>query len=850
MIFIPKLPPFVKKIRFPQLSCCSFVLEIAFIHLTKICMKITNLCLILLLSAFAHAQTASLKGQMKDASGAPVVFANVALFSAADSLLLKVETTDETGSFLLRNLKPGQYFLSATFVGLSDFRKDGISLADGQALDLGPLPFPAAAVELATATVVTSRPLVEVKPDRTVFNVEGTINSTGNDALSLLRKAPNVTVDNNDNVNLLGRSGVLLYVDGKRLPLTGQDLANYLQNLPADQIDRFDIITSPGAKYEAEGNAGIIDIRLKRDKSLGANGSLSSTVSQGKRLRRNLSGTGNFRNRYMNTFGSAGIGDGNGINDMQFESFQNGLRLEETNENRPSWEYYNLRLGTDFFLGKKHTIGFLVNANKGTNDNETTNHISIAKATDPEAVFDSILVADTDNQGSGTQNTFNLNYRFDNAKGRTLNIDLDYGSYRNRSERLQANRYYDSSESELLSEFITGFDTPTDIDILTAKLDYEDDLWGGKLGAGTKISRVASDNTFLVFDEETGTPIRDDRRSNIFGYDENVYAGYVSYNRPLSQKLNASVGLRAEQTDATGDLQAFIDSLSEPTVRLNYLSWFPSAGLTWQLAQMHSLSLNYGRRINRPDYNVLNPFYNQLSQLSFEKGNPRLRPEIVNNVELGYTWKYMYNFTLGYSLTEDQITRLIGPDDSDPRASFINWDNLATQKIWSFGVSAPVQIKKWWNAYFSGNFSHTDNQADYGDGKVVDVQAFSYTIYQQHTFDLPAGFKFELSGWYSGPGVWGGVFKYDPSYSLDLGIQRKFLKDKLNVRLSANDIFYQSWWSGVSAFDGMVSKGSGRWDSRRIGASISYRFGNDNVKSRQRQTGIEAESKRTGGGGN
>ena len=327
-------------------------------------------------------------------------FANVALFSAADSLLKKVEPTDEAGKFTVTNIAAGDYFLVASFVGMSDLRKPDIHLDGGQTLDLGALSFKPVAMELAEATVTTSRAMVEVKSDRTVFNIEGTINSTGNDAFSLLRKAPSVMVDNNDNISLLGRAGVLLYVDGKRLPLTGQDLVNYLQNLPADQIDRFDIITSPGAKYEAEGNAGIIDIRLKRDKSLGANGSISGNVNQGKRLRRNLSGTGNFRNKIMNTFGSAGIGAGEGINDMQFESLQNGLQLGETNVNRPEWSYYNLRLGTDFFLGKHHTVGFLVDANKGDNTNTTVNRVTIRQAASSNSAFDSILVANTVNEGN------------------------------------------------------------------------------------------------------------------------------------------------------------------------------------------------------------------------------------------------------------------------------------------------------------------------------------------------------------------------------------------------------------------------------------------------------------------
>jgi iron complex outermembrane receptor protein len=364
------------------------------------------------------------------------------------------------------------------------------------------------------------------------------------------------------------------------------------------------------------------------------------------------------------------------------------------------------------------------------------------------------------------------------------------------------------------------------------------------MGFGSKFSQVVSDNTFLFYIEESGVPVLSDRKSNLFNYDERVYAGYMSYARPLGKKWAMSAGLRAEQTDANGDLKAFLPALQEAPVVLQYLSWFPNVGLTWQAAPEHSFALNSGRRINRPDYNVLNPFNNQMSELSYEKGNRNLQPEIVNNIELGYTLAYRYNFKLGYSRTTDQITRLIAPDKDNPLAGFITWANLANQTIVSFDASIPVQITKKWNAYFNASASHIDNQADYGDGGIVDVQAFTYSIFQQHTFDLPAGFKGEISGWYGGPGVWGGVFVYESSWSLDIGLQRKFLKERLNVKLSASDLFYQSGWDGVSSFDGLVSSGSGRWDSRRLSLSIGYRFGNENVKSRKRSTGIETEAGR------
>lgn len=265
------------------------------------------------------------------------------------------------------------------------------------------------------------------------------------------------------------------------------------------------------------------------------------------------------------------------------------------------------------------------------------------------------------------------------------------------------------------------------------------------------------------------------------------------------------------------------------------------------MSQTNSVSFNYGRRINRPDYNVLNPFRDQLSQLSIEKGNPYLNPEIVNNVEVGYTLFYMYNFKIGYSRTDNKITRLIGPDESNPKAGFISWGNLATQTVISANASLPMQFTKWWDGYFNLSGSRIDNQADYGDGAVVDVQAWSYTIFSQQSFKLPKTFKAQVSGYYSGPGVWGGVFIYDANWSLDAGIQRNFMKEKLLVRASVNNIFNRFGWRGESSFNGLVSTGTGSWDARFVSLNVKYSFGNQNLKFKQRKTGVESEEKRTGG---
>lgn len=794
-----------------------------------------------------QAQTGMIRGSLQNAAGDPLGFANVALYRAADSSLAKVAISEDDGRFELPSLDGGAYRLEASYLGLPSYR-EAITLEPGQVLDLGVRTFGESAVELEEAIVRAARPLVEIKPDRTIFNVQGTINSTGEDALSLLRKAPGVLVDNNDQLSVLGRSGVLLYVDGKQLPLRGNELAQYLSALQADQIDHIAIISNPGARYDAAGNAGIIDIRLKKDKNHGANGSINTSFSQGRYFRANTGASGNYRNKHLNVFGNGAVFRNRGFNTIDFLNVQNGLSLDEINRMYNRGEGFEVRAGLDYFLSDHHTVGVLASAGEFGSERRSLNRVRIASLASP-TLPDSILLASTRGDDSRQRLTANLNYRYDNRKGRTLNLDADLGQFANTNVRFQPNRYYAADGSTPLSEVINAFDTPTDIAIYTLKADYEQDLLGGKWSAGAKYSQVVSDNTFLVYDVPAELYELNRRLSNTFDYDERVMAGYLQYGRSLGKTWQMNAGLRGEHTTARGDLQAFLPELQEPPVNLHYFNLFPTAGLSWQPMDGHALNLQYGRRINRPDYHVLNPFNNLLSQLSYEKGNPFLRPEIVHNLELGYTLLQRYNLKVAYSRTLDQITRLIGPDAQDPRANFISWENLARQTVWSANLSAPIQLAAFWSAYVNINASHLHNQADYGQGATVDLQAFTYNLYHQQSFQLPYGLKAEISGWYSGPGIWGGVFRYDPSWSLDLGLQRRFLREKLNVRLNVTDIFYEAYWSGVSAFNGLEARGQGQWDSRRCSISLSYDMGNQKVRSRRRNTGLEEEAKRLGGNG-
>jgi outer membrane receptor protein involved in Fe transport len=810
-------------------------------------MKCTITTLLLFFCTIALlANTGSVQGKIMSEDNEPVIFANIFLHNSTDSTLAKVEVSDIKGFFTFQNIDQGSYFLVATSIGYEDLTISNIDIAPGKVIDLKSKTMLNSSVELETAVVTARRSIIEIKPDRTVFNVQGTINSAGANAIELLRKAPGVLVDNNDNISIMSSSGVLVYVDGKKLPLSGDNLTNYLQSLPAEQIDRIDIITNPGAKYEAEGNAGIIDIRLKKNENHGTNSSLSGNFSQGRFASGNINAVANYRNSKFNTFGTLGFNNGERYHEMFFLNYQNDLLLDEYQYNRSTYENWNYRIGTDFFLGNSSTLGFIVTGNYGDGGTNTTNTNYIS--TGLNTPVDSVLFAENISDRSNHQNTYNVNYVY-RAGNTSLNIDADYGRYRNEFDYFQPNRYYNEDQTELFSQVITAYDTPVDIDIYSAKADFETELFGGTFGLGTKLSKVETNNTFLFYDIPNEERIQNDQRSNIFLYDEKVYAGYINFARPINEKLNFSAGLRLEQTDASGDLQAFVAELQEPPIHLEYIDYFPSLGLTYQYKPQHSFSLNYSRRINRPDYNVLNPFRVQQSELSFRKGNPFLQPEIVNKYELNYTLKYRYNFKLSYNKTDNQITRLIAPDDEDPRAGFITWANLAEQKIYAANIAAPIDITDKWNVFLNINGSFKDNQARYDDGGVVDVQSWSYGFYQQHTFKLPKAFTGEISGWFSGPGIWGGVFEYETSWSLNLGLQRKFFNDQMNVRLAINDIFDQSGWSGFSEFNGLYAEGMGNWDSRKVSMSVSMNFGNRKVKSRKHKTGIEDETGRVNSDG-
>ena len=788
----------------------------------------------------AQSPDTGLSGRVVDENNAPISFANIILFQAADSVMAKAGYSAEDGYFNFTHVTPGDYYLNISFVGFDTYASQPMNIATGQVQSLGVIRMTPFAAELGEVVVASTKPIVEVKPDKTVFNVEGSVNSIGYNALELLRKAPGVVVDNNDRLMLIGKSGVKVYIDGKQSILSGDDLANYLKSLQSTQIESIEIITQPSSRYEAEGNAGIINIRLIRDKSLGTNATISLEHGQATHGRSNANVNVNNRTQKMNVFGNVNYSRGESSNEQHFQRTTPAIFADQDNLGINEWNNFGLRAGLDVYTGKHSTVGVLFDGY--SNNDDWNSHVVTTISPTPQAPATEILEGFNHVQNERDNYNVNGNYRFDNTKGTVLNIDLDYGKFKNTGQSYQPNYYYDAVTSELTDTRIFSANTPTSIDIKTFKLDFEKPLFGGTAGAGVKIAQITTDNNYEFFDIIDDNPVLNIDRSNQFVYEENINAGYVNFNRQW-QKFGVQLGVRVEETDSQGDLTSQKPD-SDETVVQDYLEFFPSGGMTYQVSQKHSLRLGYSRRIDRPNYQDLNPFEFKLDELTFQKGNPFLRPQFSNSFSLTHTFNYTLNTTLSYSHTNDLMAELTDTSGTDG-AAFIRMENVAQQDLVSLSVSYPFALSKSWNVFANTSVTNTQNQADFGDGKVVDISATMFNIYMQHSFMLPKKFTFEVSGWYNSPGIWGGNFASGEMWSIDAGIQKKLFNDRGNIKLAVSDIFKTQEWSGENNFGALAMKARGGWESRQVKLNFTYLVGNTDVKgSRRRSTGLEEESKR------
>ena len=418
---------------------------------------------------------------------------------------------------------------------------------------------------------------------------------------------------------------------------------------------------------------------------------------------------------------------------------------------------------------------------------------------------------------------------------------MDLRWYHNGTVTNQPNFYRPALDAPPDEERIFSSLAPTDIQIYAFTADHERPFARGSLGIGTKLSTVLTDNVYTFYNLEEGVDVLDIERSNDFLFRESIGAGYATYSGAWAG-FQVNVGVRAEATFSRGELTAFKQT-DNNIVERSYLNFFPSGGLTYQAGPLHQVRLNYSRRIDRPSYQALNPFEFKLSELSYSRGNPFLRPQYTHSVSLSHTYRYVLNTSLTFSYTNDFFANI--SDSTEVSRTFLETINLDDQRVLSASVSYPYSPRPWWSTYTSVTGYNTRNRADLGQGRLIDVQATVASLYHQSNFKLPADWSLEASGWFSSPSIWGAVYKTDTNYSIDLGVRKKIFKGRGDVKVALTDVFNTAPWRGVQDFAGFYVDASGGWESRQLRINFSYLFGNDQVKkARNRKTGADAEGNR------
>ena len=561
---------------------------------------------------------------------------------------------------------------------------------------------------------------------------------------------------------------------------------------------------------------------------------------QGVTPKGNAAANFNFRNNKINVFANAGVSVGDyrytphAIRIQKDTLYDQRLTLIQGNTS------YNIKAGADYFINSQQTIGIIATAGIGESDWNSVSRTDIYY--NPTKEYVKTLTALNDIPRRRTNFNTNLNYRYADTNGVEINLDADYGFFRGRAESLQPN-YYTDKEGKLLSEVITRNSTPTDINIYSGKVDFVIPTGSGKLGFGGKFVYVETNNTSDFYNNVNNSSIKAQDRSFNFLYTELVSAAYVTYQRQLSKKLSLQAGVRVEHTNSEGQLTRHDGNVQpDNNVTRDYVDFFPNAALTYNLNEKNTFNLSYSRRIDRPVYQDLNPFEMKLDELTYLKGNSFLRPQYTDNIELSHTWNNLITTSIGYSYVKDYATLTT---DTLNNSTFVTTRNLAQQQILNASVSAPFTIQSWWRGFATVWVNYQVFDGEISDSK-VDEKATGYGANLQQSFTIGNGYTAEVSGWFNGPSRFSPTWKLKAMGGVDVGVQKTVLNKNGTVKLSATDIFKTAnAFRATNDFGGLIANINVGMESQTVRLTFTYRLGNNILKaSRQRQTGLESESKR------
>jgi iron complex outermembrane receptor protein len=783
----------------------------------------------LFLSGFLKAQ--SIKGMVTDEKYQPVDQASVSLLRKSDSSLIKMELT-VNGHFHFDQLQSGVYYISVSHIGYLDARSAIISV-DGTAQVITDLMLKKGVATLRSVAVVGRKSLVELKPDKTVLNIAGSVNSIGADALELLRKSPGVQVDKDDQLSLNGKNGVQVYIDNRPSPLRGQELAAYLKSLPSGQIERIELISNPPASFEASGSGGIINIRLKQQTASGWNGVVSGGWAIGARPRYDGGLSLNYRNQKISFYSQYNYAATTSLADFHLNRMVADTVFDQTARIRSENSMHAYKAGIDVAIDRKQSIGLSLHGNIADPEIYNRNRTPIYSFTTGNTK--TILLSANDTRQHNRQDGLNLNYQYRDSSGQQLSVSGDYAYYSLESSQWQPNSFLDPTTGVVQSQRTYFIESPTVISIYTVKADYERPFAKGKLGIGLKSGFVRSDNEFRQYQVTTVGKEFDATNSSRFLYKENVQAGYLQYGR-TGQQLAMQLGVRMELTNTEA-----------AAVHRQYLDLFPNLALTFFPKSPNRFTLSYQRRIDRPVYKDLNPFEYRINEYTFHKGNTALRPQYSQTLSLSYQLLNRVQTSLSYSRVKDVFGQVV--DTASGLKGYLSTRNLASQDNISLVFSYPFQYKRY-SLFANMNTNYSLYRGDFGKGRTLQQEILSVSVFMQHSIRFNGGWAAELSGFYQSPSIWQGSLKTGSIWSADAGVQKQLFYGKATIKMSVTDLFRTLAWSANGKFAGQTTNVNGSQDSRQFKVGFTYRFGNASSKAGRAGSGsAEEETKRVQGSG-
>ncbi len=805
-------------------------------------MKTSNLLTVLLTICInILCAQSNLTGTIKDDKNQGVAFANVLLLSSGDSTLIRGAVAGEDGHFEINNVTPGTYLLRITMISFVDHFSEPFSINENSpGKDFGTISLSEDAVLMNGVEVVAKKPLFEQKIDRLVVNVANSITSSGTNALEVLERTPGVVVNHQSNtLSISGKSGVVVMINGRINYMPADAVVRLLAGMSSDNIEKIEVITTPPAGFDAEGNAGYINIVLKKSLDDGLNGSYGASVGYGKGEQLNGNLNFNYRQGKINLYGDYSysrdaaeqifafyrrIGLGGDILETDTKSIRD-----------PGTNNHNARLGFDYQLDKKNVIGVLVDGydTKWLMDAVNTSYVSRNGQLDT-----SILINNHElNQWKHIGGNLNVQHTF--AEGRQLTFDGNILAYKDNNPTQYVNNYSDGEGNFLFSDESRAHKL-TPINIKVGKIDFTTGIGKRmKLETGVKGTISHFSNDVGVDYKKASEWVAEDTLTAKYDLNEKIFAGYASIETPLVAKVTLKAGLRYENTNSN------LGSEEQPNiVDRQFGKWFPSVFLSRDFNENNSINLAYSKRITRPTFDDMAPFIIFLDPSTFFSGNPALQPATSDNFKIGLRHKSIL-FSVEYSVEDSSIAQFQSSVIPGTNKELLFAENLKDTRTLNLTLTLPLTPVKWWNMSYN-IIGGSQQTRKYFDGKLTKFDFAGFGLFSTQTITLPADFTFEATGYYGSGGLFG-VVKISGYGAINVGLQKKFGDNGGTLRIGYDDVFNTQKFSGISDLpeQNQYFRASLRFSQPTIKISFSQNFGNQKVKSiGEHRSGAEEERER------